>query len=108
MNNMYGNNYLGGSPYNLPVNQQPQQNIMVVQINNDESVNSYPVAAGTTVLLMNYQEKKFWLKTTGADGFTCKIIPHTFSVIEDENEQNDYVTKKDFEEFKKMVDDLLK
>jgi len=109
MNNIYGNNFLGGSPYNQPINNVPQQNIIVVPISGgDEAVKSYPVGAGNTVLLLDYPNKKFWLKSMESDGFRSTIVSHTFSVDQDSNNNEGFVTKQEFNELKKMLDDLTK
>lgn len=54
------------SPYSyqtaVPMAQPQQQasgNIMTIFIGSEEEANSYPVAAGTTVLLLCFQQKKF-------------------------------------------------
>ena len=51
------------------VNQNAQPNysngsFITVLVNGESGANAYPVAAGNTVLLIDFNEKKFWLKTT--------------------------------------------
>lgn len=62
--------------YNPQNNVNNLTNVLVVPVNGREGVDSYPVAMGMTVLLMDYANKKFWLKSN--DGLSPKIVEHIF------------------------------
>lgn len=78
-------------------------NVMVVPVNGYESASNYPVAMGTTVLLMDYNNKVFWLKSN--DGVSTKMVKHEFTAEtqENPNPNTEFVTKKEFDEFKKFI-----
>lgn len=49
--------------------QNPSSNsFYTVLVNGETGVNAYPVASGNTVLLMDFNSNKFWLKTTNQNG----------------------------------------
>lgn len=49
--------------------QNPTNNsFYTVLVNGETGANAYPVASGNTVLLMDFNSNKFWLKTTNANG----------------------------------------
>ena len=93
-------------PYSVSGNSSQNNGILVVPIQSNDSVATYPVAAGTTVMLMNYPAKKFWMKSTGQDGLTQTITEHNFEVVADEK-NGDFVSKKEFEEVKKQLNIIL-
>lgn len=83
-------------------------NVMVVPISGKDNANAYPVAIGTTVLLMDYDNGIFWIKSN--DGLSPRIVEHTFSV-ENNNvtePKEEYVSKKEFYSLKKSVDSFIK
>lgn len=56
------------NPYNP---YQPQQNnygVMVVFVDGDNGARVYPVAPGNTVMLMDFNSAKFWLKSSDSNG----------------------------------------
>jgi hypothetical protein len=99
--------------YNPPTyaNQQQFSNILVVPVQSKDGANSYPVAAGATVLLLDYDHRKFWLKTNN-NGVSMTMTEHTFvsenDVSSAEKSKEDYVTRKEFMELKTMLEDLTK
>lgn len=94
-----------------PQSQTPRSNTMtfVVPVQSKEAAASYPVAAGNTVLFMDYIGKKFWLKTTDANGITQSLVEHSF-VVETEQPPStvSYVTKEEFDALKKQFEDFIK
>lgn len=115
MNNVYGGNY---SPYNntavpnFQINTPQQSNDMIViPVQNEEAVKNYPVAAGLSVLLMDYEHKKFWVKTTSANGLSTSTEEYDFSPVEKEQSTgNDekYATQEDMKKVMKSIDELRK
>lgn len=110
----------GANLYSSPINNMPQQNsmmnagIVTALVANEVDAQSYPVGAGNTVLLIDFNQNRFWLKSTAANGvpmpmrsfaFEEKTVEPAKATVEP---ANDYVTKADFDELKKMIGDLLK
>lgn len=127
--NMYPQNSWGYSPaygvgtngttgystnsINTPGNtytQSPLNNIMVVPVVGQEAAESYPVAIGLTVMLLDYNNGIFWLKSN--DGINVKLVKHVFSIENTPKEQaeskDEFVTKKEFNSLCGKVDSLLK
>ena len=101
------------SPYNyqtpLPV-QQPQTNsgnIMTIFIGSEEEANSYPVAAGTTVLLLCFQQKKFWLKSTSTSGVPEQLREFSFDEKTPAPVAQGGVTREEFDSLSKKIDKLI-
>ena len=59
----------------------PMQNeLMLVLVKDDNAVQNYPVANGNSVMLMNYDGGKFWIKSM-TNGVTPTITEHKFEVV---------------------------
>lgn len=108
--NGYQSNYIQTNQSN----QQPNlNNIMVVPVSGQENAESYPVAMGLTVMLLDYNNGIFWLKSN--DGVSPKLIRHSFVVEEPkapvEKKRDVFevsVSRKEFDVLKEKVDSLLK
>lgn len=96
-----------------PIQPHPQQSnatgsLMTIFVNSEEEVNNYPVAAGLTVLLISFNQKKFWLKSTDTSG-----VPQTPRVFEfDEktplqNQNGSFVSRQEFSELNDKLDKLI-
>jgi len=84
-----------------------------VLIQDENEVRSYPVAAGTSVFLMCLPQGKFWIKSTNTSGIPEPVRAFSFSEIIPEttpkvSDNSNYVTKKEFDELKKLIEDLVK
>ena len=95
--------------------QQPSSNLMTIFVNSEEEVLNYPVAAGLTVLLLSFNLKKFWLKSTNTNGVPqpIRVFPFTEEIQQSAqatNNQNDSVTREEFralnEKLEKLINDL--
>ena len=95
--------------------QQPQQGIVWVQ--GEAGAKSYMVGAGQSVLLMDSDESCFYIKSADASGMPLPL--RTFDYKERNTQQSgnaqiahhdevDYVTRKEFDELKQLIDDLTK
>lgn len=73
-----------------------QQNIQYV--NGKQSAESYQMAANSSVILMDSNLPRFYLKQTDASGLAT-IRAYDFKEVEEEKPQ-EYVTKQEFEKFK--------
>lgn len=68
-------------------NQVPQQNygsFMTVLVQGEAGANAYPVASGNTVMLMDFESGKFWLKSN-VNGIPQRL--RAFSFVEEAQEQ---------------------
>ena len=68
-------------------NQVPQQNygsFMTVLVQGEAGANAYPVASGNTVMLMDFESGKFWLKSN-VNGIPQRL--RSFSFVEEVQEQ---------------------
>lgn len=88
----------------------PQSSLLTVFVGSEEEVNMYPVAAGITVLLINFNAGRFYLKSTGKNGVPEPI--RAFSFTEDaekahENQNAEFVTRSDFEDLSAKLNDLI-
>lgn len=84
----------------VPQAVQPQQQIQYV--NGRESANAYQIGPNSSVLLMDSNEAKFYIKTSDASGF-CTVKTYTFQEEVENTENSQYVTKSEFEEFKQQL-----
>lgn len=102
-------NYQTAVPMAQPQQTQQTGSIMMIQITNDDEVATYPVAAGTTVLLMNFNSKKFWLKSTSMSGVPEPLRKFTFSEeVTAQTVPSNGVSREEFDSLSKKIDKLLK
>ena len=93
---MYLNPY---QPQFLPQIQMPQPQAQSIQYVNDiKSAESYQLAPNSSVILMDSNLSRFYLKQTDASG-AATIKSFDFKETEEEKPE-EYVTKKEFEKFK--------
>lgn len=94
------------------LNAPSPNSLMCVLVSDENAVNMYPVAAGTSVILMNLHGNKFWIKSTNTSGIPEPVRAFNFSEVMTEQTQasneTNFVTKNEFNELKKMIEDLLK
>ena len=78
---------------------QPTQSIQYV--NDRKSAESYPMTANSSVILMDSNLPRFYLKQTDA---SCMATVKSFDFKETEEEKpTEYVTKAEFESFKEKM-----
>lgn len=91
-----------------------QNELMLVLVEDDNAVQNYPVASGNTVMLMNYNGGKFWIKSM-TNGVTPTITEHKFEAVNgDKNPQtSNFVSQEEFDalsqsvaKLQKIIDDL--
>ena len=91
---------------NTPMTQAIMQNCyMPIEVRDEAEAKTYPVAANTTVALICFPANKFWIKSTNASGTVVAF--RTFDFTEKKEEAPQYITKADFEAFKKELFDSL-
>ena len=88
--------------------QQQQANaIFAVPVQGESGARNYPVAAGNTVLLIDFDTGKFWLKSTDTNCFPSRFTAYSFK--EDKTNQitptnGNFVSKTEFENLKANLD----
>lgn len=105
-------NYPNPYPSNpgcYPAYPTQQKGITTVAIVPAESVDSYPVAAGTTAVLFDFDKMMFWLKATDVYGRPLPVEPYFFNKVVQQQttqtqapqpapqNQNGYVAREDYE-----------
>jgi len=86
-------------PMQFPVPQQPQQSIQYV--NGKASAESYQMPANSSVILMDSEKSRFYIKMTDASG-VATVKSYDFKETEAEKPK-EYVTKQEFEAFKNKL-----
>ena len=79
----------------------------VVYVNGEEGANNYPVAAGNTVLLLDFNSNHFWIKSTSPNGVLQPMRSFNFEETTPKREPAnaaDYVTKKELNDLKLYLD----
>lgn len=105
------NNFFGGysPPQQYFQYQQPQQQnntISVVTVQGEAGARIYPVGAGNTVFLIDFDNKKFWIKSTDTGGFPSRFAAFNFTedVVQQQGNTSDFVTKDELADMKKYID----
>lgn len=105
-------NYFGGysPPQQFMQYQQPQQNntVTVATVQGEAGARIYPVAAGNTVFLVDFDAHKFWLKSTDVNGMPSRFAAFTFTEEVTPQVQGDIVTRNEFNDLKKSIDAQFK
>ena len=105
-------NYYTGTPQGYTGYQPPQQtqtsSFYTVLVNGDAGANAYPVASGNTVLLMDFNSNKFWLKSTNANGIPQPLRCFDFKeeIQEIQNGSGNGVTRDEFNVLSQNVSSL--
>lgn len=99
--------YQTAVPMVQPQTQNNSGNIMTIFIGSEEEANSYPVAAGTTVLLLCFQLKKFWLKSTSTSGVPEQLREFSFDEKTPAPATPSGVTRQEFDSLSKKIDKLI-
>ena len=89
----------------MQVQPQPQQQqgsgVMCVWVQGESGAKGYPVAAGTTVMLLDSENQTFYIKSTDSSGMPMPL--RTFDFVEriqnpnQDKKTENYVTWEDFE-----------
>lgn len=99
----------------IPLTQQPQTQqvtpgLMTIMISSEEEMRNYPVAAGTTVLLIAFNLEKLWLKTTDTGGVPQPVREFKITETIRPNTATGSVTREEFtsltEKVNKLIDEL--
>ena len=82
-----------------------QSTYMPIQVRDEAEAKSYPMAANTTISMVDATMTHLWIKSTNASGTVVAF--RTFDLTEKVEEKPQYITKADFEAFKKELFDSL-
>lgn len=108
-------NFTGYDPYgNQLMHQQsyqPAQNntgsFITVPVSGEAEAINYPVAAGNTVLLIDFENKVFWLKTTDVNRVPQPMRRFNFEEhIPQPIASEQPVSRKEFDELRKAIKEL--
>lgn len=104
--------------------QQPIQEppIIVIPVNGEQSAKAYPLERGRTIFLMDFNNKRFWIRSIKPNGLEEVCDGYSFISDADAAEmqrvqlqkqqeaqaQATYVNRTEFDELKKIVEDLMK
>lgn len=88
---------MGANPYAQQFNAQPTQSDLQF-VNGRESVDVYPMAPNSKVLLMDSTMPRFYIKQTDASGMAT-VTAYDFTAAS-EKPAEEYVTRKEFDEWK--------
>ena len=93
------------SSMNTPI----QNELMLVLVKDDNAVQNYPVANGNSVMLMNYDSGKFWIKSM-TNGVTPTITEHKFEVVNGNQNPpaSNFVSQEEFKALSANVDRIQK
>lgn len=107
-------NFFGGYPQpqqfqQYPSYQQANNNVIVVPVQGESGASIYPVAAGNTVLLMDFNLKKFWIKATDMNGLPAKFAAFDFKeeIKPISQATGNFVSRDEFDEWKRGTDAQL-
>ena len=127
MAGVFNGGYMGSSIPQAGYGPQLQPNgIPVYSMQTREGAEQYPLQPGSTAIFMNYNGRKFWMKTQHQNGLAYdfeELIFFTPNELQQYNQQivqqaqqqpdvaqmpADYVSRKEFEELKRQFDELMK
>lgn len=100
--------------FNFGYQQQPMQrnnNVLAVPVNGEMGAQNYPVAAGNTVLLTDFNSGFVWLKTTDPNGMFVNMRKFKVEEITPRPAQSadngNFVSKEEFQKYCQGVDNQL-
>ena len=104
--NTVPNNFQTAVP--MPQPQQTPGSIMTIFVNSEDEVRNYPVAAGVTVLLLSFNLKKFWLKSTSTNGVPESLREFPFEETTPQTQPTGTgVSREEFDSLSRKIDKLI-
>ena len=95
------NNFYPTVPNVYPTQTFPTQTEQIQYVNGKQSAESYQMSPNSSVILMDSEKARFYVKKTDASGVsTIKAYDFTESA---DDKPTEYVTKAEFEKFKASV-----
>ena len=88
--------------------QQTQNQIMLVPVNGEGGAQMYPVAAGSTVALIDFDACIFWLKTTAPNGLPQQMRKFEFKeIVQATQADGNTVTREEFSSLQDKLNKVL-
>lgn len=103
------NNFFGGYAQQQAIPQQRNE-IITTFVQGEAGAKFYPVAAGNTVFLFDFNSSKFWIKATDANCIPQPMREFDFSEVvkkQPETPNSDVPTRAEFDELTNAVNRLL-
>lgn len=124
-NDLYNRNVFNQGFDNFQFNPQPMTQeppIIVIPVTGEQAARNYPIEKGRTVLLLDFQNHRFWIKSIKPNGLESSCDGYTFLGDAEANAQNQqnqqmqlteefqnrFVSREEFELLKKSIDELIK
>lgn len=128
-NNLYNRNSFSQNMNNGPwFNTQPiiqEPPIIVIPVTGEQAARSYPIEKGRTVLLIDFENHRFWIKSIKPNGLESSCEGHSFISDSEANSrmnqqqmsqqpnvteefQNKFVSREEFDALKKTIEDFMK
>ena len=128
-NNLYNRNSFNQNLNNGPwFNTQPivqEPPIIVIPVTGEQAARSYPIEKGRTVLLIDFENHRFWIKSIKPNGLESSCEGHSFISDSEANSrmnqqqmtpqlnvteefQNKFVSREEFDALKKTIEDFMK
>ena len=113
--NYYQSPYYSTPPLNgtgfgysaTPAQQQVTPGLLTIMVSTEEEMRNYPVAAGTTVLLVAFNLGKLWLKTTDTGGVPQQVREFEIKEAMAPTMATGGVTRDEFSSLCSKVDKLI-
>lgn len=88
--------------------QQAQNQIMLVPVQGEGGAQMYPVAAGSTVALIDFDACVFWLKTTAPNGLPQQMRKFEFKeIVQAVPGTENAVTREEFASLQEKMQKIL-
>lgn len=118
--------YHVGNTNTQPMNTNPtQQLLQVIPISTREAVEQFPMAPNSTIVFMNYNARKLWIRSQHYNGLSYDIedfnmltnqdlqnfqaqAQNQVQVQQNQNGSADYVTREEFDKLKASFEELMK
>ena len=113
---------MGGYPMQMPsmqmqpvnpmqIPQQPQApSSSIVWVQGEQAAKSYMVSAGNSVLLMDSDANKFYIKTADSSGMPQPLRSFEYKELQvgqiPQQQTEDYVKRSEFDQLKALVDEM--
>lgn len=105
--NPYSGQQYGGSPF---IGQQSASaGTQITWVQGENGAKAYPLAPNSTMILMDSEQTRFYIKTTDASGMPAPLRVFSFEEITNGPQGADpsrFVSREEFDELKKRLDDL--
>lgn len=102
-NNGYNNGFYGNNGYG------PQQQNGIIWVQGLEGAKSYMVTPGSTVLLMDSESRRFYIKSVDVSGMPAPIKAYEFQELAEQTQaqpHGDYVTREEFNRLEAKIEAL--